>query len=190
MSVNNREAWSSLPLTPFHYPLAYVIYRLDRRLSLPGLIVGSLLPDLEVPVIILLFGTQIPDRLVLHSLLGAATVGTLLSLIFTVLFYPLLISAIFPVDKLMVKERCRLSFGLVLSCLLGNLSHVLLDITNHPFNPIFWPFLMPGETPSPIYLALGGMVSASLIIHALLIILFVALFINKREKFWEQLLVK
>jgi len=169
--------------------VAYIIYSLDRRLSLPGLIVGSMLPDLEVPFIILLMGTGVPDRLVLHSLLGAATAGTLLSLIFTILFYPVLLSAVFKMDRRVVKERCRLSFGLALSCLLGNLSHVLLDVTTHLYNPIFWPFLTPGETPSPIYVALGG-ATAPLIVYALLTILFVALFIGKRENFWEQLLVK
>jgi membrane-bound metal-dependent hydrolase YbcI (DUF457 family) len=128
--------------------------------------------------------------LVLHSLLGAATVGTLLSLAFTVLVYPALIGKIFPVNKLKLKEKCKPSFSLCFSCLLGNLSHVLLDVTNHPYNPIDWPFLMPVETPSPVCSILGGMENASLIIHTVLIAVSIALFINKRENFWEKLLVE
>lgn len=179
-----------LPLTPFHYPVAYLVYKVDKRLSLPGLAVGSMFPDVEIPIIQAFFGTRIPHRLVLHSLLGAATVGTLLSLLFTVLVYPTLISIVFHVNRLKVKGKCRPSLALCFSCFLGNLSHVLLDVTNHPYNPIYWPFLMPGETPSPLCSALGGMQNASIIIHSLLLALFIASFINKRENFWERLLVE
>lgn len=126
-----------MPLTPFHYPVAYLVYRLDRRLNLPGLIVGSMFPDVEIPFILLVFGTRIPHRLVLHSLLGAATVGTLLSVLLTVLVYSALIGKIFPVNKAKLKEKCRPSLPLCFSCFLGNISHVLLDVVNHPYNPVF-----------------------------------------------------
>ena len=169
--------------------MAYVLYKLGGKLSLPALVVGSMVPDLEIPFIILLLGTEVPHRLVLHSLLGAVTIGTALSIAITVLVYPRLTSAIFPIDKLKVKEKCRFSLGLAVSCLLGVLSHVVLDITNHAYNPIFWPFLPPNETPSPIVPLLGGLGNASLLIHALMIILFIGLFANKRKNFWEQLLV-
>jgi membrane-bound metal-dependent hydrolase YbcI (DUF457 family) len=181
---------SRLPLTPFHYPVAYVLYKLGGSLSLPGLVVGSMVPDLEVPFIVLLFGTSVPNHLLLHSLVGALTLGTALAIAITVLIYPKLTSAIFPVDKLKIKEKCRFSLGLVFSCALGCLSHVLLDVTTHDYNPIFWPFLPVNETPSPIVPLLGGVGNASLLIHALMITLFIGLFANKRENFWEQLLVE
>lgn len=88
-----------LPFTLFHYPEAYVLYRFYRKLSLPGLIVGCMFPDLEILVIVLLFGTQFPHRLVLHSLLGVATIGTLLSVMFTVLMYPPLVGFFFKIDR-------------------------------------------------------------------------------------------
>lgn len=181
--------WSRLPVTPLHYPLAYVIYKLGGRLSLPGLVVGSMVPDLEIPFIILLLGTEVPNRLVLHSLFGAVTVGTIFSIVVTVLVYPRLTSAVFPIDKLKVKEKCRFSLGLVFSCFLGGLSHVLLDVTNHAYNPVFWPFLALNETPSPIVPVLGGVETASLLIHVLMVVLFAGLFVNKRENFWEQVLI-
>jgi len=174
-----------LPLTPFHYPVAYILYKLNRKLSLPGLVVGSMSPDLETLIQFVLFGSL--QRLFLHSLLGAATIGTVFSIVFTVLIYPTLSSYFFKIDKVKVEERCRFSLGLIFSCLLGNLSHVLLDVINHPCNPLFWPFSPP--TPSPICSALGGMANASLIVHTFLVILFVALFINQRENIWERLLV-
>jgi len=152
--------------------------------------VGSMVPDLEIPFIILLVGTEVPHRLVLHSLLGALTVGTILSVAITVLVYPRLTSAVFPIDKLKVKEKCSFSLGLVVSCLLGVLSHVLLDVTNHLYNPVFWPFLASNETPSPIVPLLGGEATASLLMHTLMVVLFIGLFANKRKNFWEQLLVE
>jgi len=151
-----RRSVEFLPLTPLHYPIAYFIYKLDKRFSLPGLVVGCMFPDLEIPVKMLLFGTQSPNRLILHSLLGSATLGTFLALIVTVLVYPPLVSRLFHVDKKKVESKCKLSFAVVLSVLVGNLSHVLLDVTNHAYNPVFWPFLPATATPSPIYFALGN----------------------------------
>jgi len=179
-----------LPVTPFHYPIAYVVYKLRGSLSLPGLVVGSMVPDLEIPFLALFSGTDASNRLVLHSLLGAATAGTVLSVAIAVLVYPRLVSAIFPVDNLRVKEKCSFSISLVISCLLGGLSHVLLDVTNHTYNPVFWPFLTLNETPSPIVPLLGGEETASLLIHVLMAVLFVSLFINKRKNFWKSLLVE
>ena len=161
----------SLPLTPFHYPVAYVLHKLNRKLSLPGLIVGSMFPDLEVPIIVLLFENQVPYRLLLHSLLGVLTIGTFLSTVLTVVLYPKFVCHFFAIDQLKAREKCRLTSILVFSCFLGNLSHILVDVINHPYNPIFWPFLQPNETPSPICSFLGGMENASLIIHTLLLII-------------------
>ena len=64
-----------------------------------------------------------------------------------------------------------------------------LDVANHAYNPVFWPFLPLDETPSPIVSALGGAGNASLLMHTLMAVLFAALFFNKRKNFWEQLLV-
>ncbi len=178
-----------MPITLFHYPVAYILYKLGGNLSLPALVVGSMLPDLEIPFMVLLFGNSVPNHLLLHSLLGALTLGTALAIAITVLIYPKLTSAVFPIDKLKVKEKCRLSPALAFSCALGCISHVLLDITNHAYNPVFWPFLSLNETPSPIVPIIGGAETASLLIHALMAALFVGLFANKREHFWQQLLV-
>ena len=147
-------------------------------------------PDAEIPIMLAFFRTRIPHRLVLHSLLGAATIGTLTSMLITIHVYPALITAIFPIDKLKVKGKHKPSLTLCFSCLIGNVSHVSLDIINHPYNPIFWPFLTINETPSPICFALGGMENASLAIHAILTVLFTTIFISNRKNLWEKLLVK
>jgi len=149
-----------------------------------------MLPDLEIPVILPLVGFQGPNRMVLHSLLGGMTVGTLLALAITVWIYPSVASRILTVSKLRVGEKCSLSIGLVLSCFIGILSHVLLDVTNHDYNPVFWPFLGIYETPSPITPLLGGALTASIIVHLLMALLFVGIFFKTRDNFWEKALVE
>ena len=177
-----------MPLTPLHYPIAYFIYKLDKRLSLPGLVVGCMFPDLEIPVMALLFGTQIPNRLILHSLLGSATIGTLLALIVTIRVYPPMVSRLFHVDKKKVESKCKISFAVVFSVFVGNLSHVLLDVTNHPYNPVFWPFLPATATPSPIYFALGNPLGY-LWMQIIMGVLLAALIVIKRKNLFEELLV-
>jgi membrane-bound metal-dependent hydrolase YbcI (DUF457 family) len=141
-------------------------------------------PDLEVPVLFLLFGT---DRLVLHSLLGAVTIGTMLSVTFTITLYPILISYVFGIDEEQVKEKTRLSLSLIVSCLVGNLSHVVLDFINHLSNPLFWP--VSNATLSPICVALGGLETSFWIVSTPLLALFVTLLITQRDNLWEKLLV-
>lgn len=177
-----------MPLTPLHHPIAYFIYKLDKRFSLPGLVVGCMFPDLEIPVMALLFGTQIPNRLILHSLLGSATLGTLLALIVTIRVYPPMVSRLFHVDKKKVESKCKISFAVVFSVFVGNLSHVLLDVTNHPYNPVFWPFLPATATPSPIYFALGNPLGY-LWMQIIMAVLLAALIVIKRKNLFEELLV-
>lgn len=179
-----------MPITPFHYPVAKIIHKLNGKisLSLPALIVGAMVPDLEVPFVTLFGDTG--DRLVLHSLLGGLTLGTLIAVAFTVWLYPRVIGVFLPAYKTKLKEKCSFSFSLVLSCLIGVLSHNILDIANHVYNPIFWPFLSATQTPSPIVTLLGDAGMASLIIHGSMIALFVALMFNVRKDFWFHLFVE
>ena len=131
-----------MPFTPFHYPLAYALHRIFPKWSLPGFIVGAMVPDLEIPVIITLFGvdTLSGNRLVLHSLFGAATIGTALSLVLVVVVVPRLIRFMIPARYPQVAGCCAVSRALVQACCLGALSHVLLDVVNHSYNPVWWPF--------------------------------------------------
>ncbi len=177
-----------MPLTPLHHPLAYLIYKLDKRLSLPGLIVGCMFPDLEIPFILLLLGTQVPNRMILHSLVGSVTIGTFLAVIVTIRIYPYLVSRLFNFDKEKVESKCKLSFALVFSVLVGNISHVLLDVTNHPYNPVFWPFSSAIATPSPIYFALGNPLGY-LWIQIIMGTLLAMLIVFKRKNLFEELLV-
>ena len=136
----------------------------------------------------MLFGTQVPNRMILHSLLGSATIGTFLAVIVTVRVYPYLVSCLFHINKQRVESKCKLSLAVVFSVFVGIISHVLLDVTNHPYSPIFWPFRSAIATQSPIYFALGY----PLVFFCMQIImgaLLVALVVVKRKNLFEGLLV-
>jgi membrane-bound metal-dependent hydrolase YbcI (DUF457 family) len=147
-----------------------------------------MLPDLEIPVILLLFGDGMPHRLVLHSLVGSATVGAFLALIITIWVYPSLVSALSGVEKKTVAQKCTLSFALAFSAIVGAVSHVLLDVTNHPYNPVFWPFLAVNATPSPFYFALGAPLG-SLWMQGIMGAILTTIVIFERRHLFQRLLV-
>ncbi|MFW9839528.1 MAG: DUF4184 family protein [Candidatus Thorarchaeota archaeon] len=149
-----------MPATPLHYHMAHGLSKLDKRLSLPGLVVGSVIPDIEVPLMWVFF-SDLPDHLFLHSLIGAITVGTLLAVVVTWLLYPPIISAIFGVDHQRLKDTSGMSGILVLSCLIGVLSHLLLDYPMHWYNPILWPWVDPYTVVGPLVLLFTPLESIS-----------------------------
>jgi hypothetical protein len=183
-----------MPLTPLHFPIAYGIYVIlkkwfpqNRNISLPGLIFGAFFPDTEIVAAYLLSFGNLYFRTVLHSLLGAATVGTFLTFLVVGLFYTPLIGSVFSIEKQEIKRQCSFSFGVFASCFLGNISHVLLDLVNHDLNTLLWPFIP--LILSPISLALGGAQTASLIANTILGIAILVIFIQNRENLWPNLLV-
>ena len=143
-----------MPLTPLHYPAGYLLSKTNKKLSLPGLIVGSVIPDIEVPIMWVLF-PGVWDHLLFHSLLGVFTVCTLLAVVVTRFIYPPVISLMFGVDHGKLYEACRITPALILSCMLGALFHVLVDIPMHPYNPTLWPWVPPTEIVGAAVLFLG-----------------------------------
>jgi len=132
-----------MPLTPLHYPLAYVIKKAGDRagleLDMAGLALGSFTPDLECLFFIsarllgllpMLDPPFAGDRLVLHSILGSITLGALISMAFTLALYRIF-------NRGPKRPQLR---HLYLSCALGNLSHVLIDAIHHTYNPLLFPF--------------------------------------------------
>jgi hypothetical protein len=100
-----------------------------------------MVPDLEIPVIVGVVGLNgVPgNRLVLHSLLGALTGGTLLSVLLVVFAAPPLLLRLWPSERVRIRRVCRASWRVVAACGVGTLSHVLLDVVTHPLNPVWWP---------------------------------------------------
>lgn len=144
-----------MPVTPLHYPAAYFISK-SRKLSLPGLIVGSVIPDIEVPFMWIFF-PSLPDHLFLHSLFGALVFGTLLAGLVTHFIYAPVMSTIFGIDQDSMDSECAFGKTLLLSCFIGVLSHLIIDYPMHPYNPLFWPFVDPNIFVGPFILLFMSM---------------------------------
>lgn len=188
-----------MPLTPFHYPIAWGLSKIDKRLNSPALIVGSFIPDIEVPFLFFFFSGIFPDHLILHSLLGALTLGTVITVFTTVYIYPIIVSTLFRLDKKKIKEICRFSPTLLLSCILGIVFHLFLDIPMHPFNPTLWPFDNPYKFVGIIVMIFSvggnlevGFLYARILVNGIMVsvmvLLFIILYIKNKNHFWEVVL--
>lgn len=178
-----------MPLTPFHCSIAYIIYRWKPRLSLPALIVSTMVPDLEIPFVYFISG-GLYGRLVLHSFIGATTVGTCLSVFLNIFLYPSVVSSVFKLDKEKVDKKCRFSITLIMLCLVGVLSHVFLDSMTHEFNPLLYPIV---TNSIDIFRFINDVTVAQAIVHSVLLIPLTFVFVNEIRKrsrdFWMQILV-
>ena len=175
-----------MPFTPLHTVVAYLLNRWQRKLSLPALIVGTMVSDLEIPFVWFVTG-GLYGRLVLHSLLGAAVLGTSIAVLLTVFAYPAFVSSVFRLSKKEVEERCRFSSMLVFCCLVGGLSHVLIDSLHHSFNPLFYPFV--NESFDAFVLKNTFASSIDLVSYpmlALLILTFILELRREEEGFWKR----
>jgi len=125
----------NIPASPLHYPLAYILYRASsRRLDLPALVLGAVIPDLEVIVFELAGRPSGVNRLVLHSLFGALLICPILVILLRWAIYAPLARSILQTE---IGHR---GMGLLLlSSVGGAVSHVLLDLPGHPYNPLLWP---------------------------------------------------
>jgi len=172
-----------MPATPFHYPFAFLISKTNKRMSLPALVVGSVMPDIEVPLMWIFF-SSLPDHQFLHSFIGAATLGTLLTIVVTRFLYAPLISTIFGVDRADLDDACKITPWLVASSFIGVMSHLVLDFPMHWYNPILWPLVDPMDVVGPLILLLEpafgfwtAYIIASSLTHISMIILWIAILV-------------
>jgi hypothetical protein len=140
-----------MTLTPLHVAFVWMLKPRFRRLHFAALTVGAVIPDVE-PLIAWMFGWSVfcgwdfpcslaPDRLVLHSIVGAMTIDVVLTIIFVKM-----------IGKLGIKRlgiygfsNVKTNAAFLASAAIGSLSHVFVDWLHHPANPIFWPFLVDGS---------------------------------------------
>ncbi len=120
-------------LTPFHYPLAYLINKVSgNKLKLDYVTLSVFLPDIEIPILFLL--GYYPYRLILHSIIG--------SLVFSfptlLLLWP--IYRFFILETLGIEVRLDNMYNVFIGSVIGSLSHVFLDALHHDYNPLLWPF--------------------------------------------------
>jgi hypothetical protein len=150
MSLRTYYKRSVMTLLPLHVAFVWILKMHPRLqgLSFAALTIGALVPDIEV-VFSYLFGLSVfcgwdfpctlaPDRLVLHSIVGALTFDVFLTFIFV------------KVIGLMKPERFGIfgfsnvafSWQFYSSAAIGSMSHVIIDWMHHTANPIFWPFMV------------------------------------------------
>lgn len=184
-----------VPLTPLHYPVAYAVHKSRRSLSMPGLIVGSFVPDIEVPLL-LMFDNGLPDHWILHSLIGALTLGLIISLALTRFVYPPMVGTLFGMERTKLNAACKTSKILVVSCLTGLLGHLLLDLPMHPYNPLFWPWVDPTTIPGALVLLFaeggdlhGGFIAANQLVTLVMLALLLAIAIKERHGLRNGLLL-
>ncbi len=142
------------------------------------------------------FSVGIDNHFILHSLIGALTIGTLISTLATVLLYPIIASLLFRLDKVKVKEACKLTPVLVFSCMLGNVFHILLDLPMHPYSLILWPFVDPYSIVGVLVIVFAvdgdiklGFLIANILTNLIMGSFMFAILIKSRRNLWEQILV-
>jgi len=179
-----------MPAIFLHSTFAYLINRWNPRFSLPALLVGTLIPDIEVPIVYFLTNGAI-DRLIFHSIIGAVTVGTFVSVAIVLIIYPQFVSFFFRIKKQDIKKKCRFSVTLVGLCIVGNLSHVLIDATHHEFNPLLYPIFKESFNFLRISSDQGFDVKLVTILLSAIFLVFVIVSARKGVKsFWKQMLVR
>ena len=185
-----------MPVTFLHYPVALGLSKISNKLSLPGLIVGSFIPDIEVPFLIIFFRGVFPDHFILHSLIGAVTIGTFLTILVTRFLYPPIVSKLFKLDKKALKNRCSITYYLILSCLVGNVFHIFLDVLMHTYNPILWPWVNPNDIVGPLVLLFSltyninqAFLIANILTNTIMGIIGVIIILIYRNNLWESLLI-
>jgi membrane-bound metal-dependent hydrolase YbcI (DUF457 family) len=149
-----------------------------------------MLPDLEPFASIMTGGSLTPPRGLMHSLLGAITFDAFLTVLVTMFLYPSLASWIFKLEKKDVAEKCCFSGMLILSVLIGTLSHVLTDSLGHEYNPLLYPFITESFD---AFVLFGKWLLAGVIVQSVLLVALSIIFVYEVRKgtqgFWKRVLV-
>ena len=108
-----------------------------------------MVPDLEVPVYFALFGDIYEARGPMHSLIGAVTIDAgLAALAVWILVPPVLrrIDRAWPGTDMLrfaghdLRKDRRDAPAVYGSAALGALTHVIVDVPTHGYNPLIWPW--------------------------------------------------
>jgi membrane-bound metal-dependent hydrolase YbcI (DUF457 family) len=177
-----------MPAVFLHSAIAYLINKWNPKFSLPSILVASMIPDLEVPILYYFTNGGI-DRLLFHSIIGAATIGTLVSVAIVVFIYPRFISFFFGIEKNYVQKKCVFSGTLLGLCLIGNLSHVLIDATHHEFNPLLYPIL--NDSVDLLRISGNRLFDTAIVagILSVIFLVFVVISLKGGKDFWKKMLV-
>jgi len=143
-----------MPLTPLHLaPASALFLTSPHRWSFAGLLVGSVIPDIEIPFLYLSGLEMQTGHGPLHSVLGALTFGVVLAVLGAYFVYPSLMnwwegkfgSRYSHFGGADVTELGSLPM-VVSSAFAGVLTHLSLDYLTHTTMPYLWPFEPPVAT--------------------------------------------
>ncbi len=124
------------------------VYR-PTKFNFYALSLGSIIADFECLVLFLLTGESLGARLVMHSILGAVTINLLIVVISVIYIVPSILNyldrkvknkRIFQFAQVDLREHKTSVVVIIYSGLIGTVSHVLIDLLHHPYNPLTFPF--------------------------------------------------
>ncbi len=168
-----------MPFTAIHAPVVWALFIFrPKKLDFIALTMGAIIPDLFEPFAMTIFREHYwPIREITHSLIGAVTVDLALALAGTLF-------VVLPLFRWLKKKNEGLAFFagmdmterkggkvMVLSALIGTVSHVTLDIFYHARNPLLYPM-----QPIRLFPDLETLNIARLIIDVTLILAFLYIF--------------
>ena len=123
------------------------VYR-PNKFNFFALSIGSIIPDLEALILFLFVEDSWKARSIMHSILGAFTLDLIIVLITTIYIVPIIIKymdrkienkKVFLFSKTDLRQHKTNTKVIVYSGLIGTVSHVLIDIIHHPYNPLTFP---------------------------------------------------
>ena len=139
-----------MPLTPFHASVPWLAYvRRPAAFSFWALTLGAMMPDLEVLPLFALSPDIYAARGPMHSLVGALTFDAALTVLAVIVLFPPAIrwferrwpgSDVFRFAGQDLRSDPRGLLTLYGSAVLGGLTHVLVDLPTHRYNPLLWPW--------------------------------------------------
>lgn len=166
-----------MTLTPLHAAFVWILKPHFKWLSFAALTVGSFIPDLE-PLAAFVFGWSVfcgwdfpcslaPDRLIMHSLVGALTLDVVVTMVIVKALDMTFVMKRFGIYGFSRVKVISLSF--YASAAIGSVSHNLIDWFHHPANPVFWPLEIDGS-----YYVGGLLLPFFSVLHASIIMALVA----------------
>ncbi|MGI0014198.1 MAG: DUF4184 family protein [Nitrososphaera sp.] len=174
-----------MPFTPLHIAFAWPLKMKFKALNFASLTVGAMVPDFE-PIAYAILGIY-PDRLLMHSLVGALSVDVVLTIVILKLL------TLLNFGKVGIHRLANpnlFSRTLILSASVGSLSHVLVDSLHHDHNPLLWP-LGPTYFTGPMVLIFGNPLATNIVsLAALVIILFMVRRLMNRNGYGLSLIFK
>jgi len=143
-----------MPLTPLHLAPAFALFiKANRRLNFAALSAGSIIPDIEVPILYAFGLEKSTGHGIMHTIVGAITIDVFFAILAVFLILPSLAGwwekkygsrwvYFAGVDTSTIDKLPKLVF----SAYIGVFLHIGLDFLTHQTMSYLWPFGSPVTT--------------------------------------------